>query len=179
MFRTDFTPTPHIQVGRGEGQVCVGPSATRVSGWRSPSQALTWWRDARRQHVRPSDLGHGSSSVVMGVKLYVLVTQSCLTLCGPMDYSPPGSSVYGILQARIPEWVAMPFSRVSSRPRDWTWVSGTVGRIFTIWATWEARKLGEGWKVEDGRWRGEPKGWSIEYRWATLLGKYQNNLTLK
>ena len=44
-------------------------------------------------------------------------------LCDPMDCSPPGSSVHGILQARILEWVAMPSSRGSSRPRDWTWVS--------------------------------------------------------
>ena len=42
------------------------------------------------------------------------VTQSCLTLCNPMDCSPPGSSVHGILQARILEWVALPFSRESS-----------------------------------------------------------------
>ena len=49
--------------------------------------------------------------------------QSCLTLCDPMDCSPPGSSVHGILQARILEWVARPFSRGSSRPRDWTHVS--------------------------------------------------------
>ena len=44
--------------------------------------------------------------------------QSCLTLCDPLDYSPPGSSVHWILQARILEWVAMPSSRGSSRPRD-------------------------------------------------------------
>ena len=49
--------------------------------------------------------------------------QSCLTLCNPMDCSPPGSSVHGILQARILEWVAMPSSRGSSPPRDWTRVS--------------------------------------------------------
>ena len=48
----------------------------------------------------------------------VLVTQLCLTLCNPMDCSPPGSSVHGILQARILEWVAISFSRGSSRPRD-------------------------------------------------------------
>ena len=47
-----------------------------------------------------------------------LVAQSCLTLCDPMNYSPPGSSVHGILQARILEWVAIPFSRGSSQPRD-------------------------------------------------------------
>ena len=50
------------------------------------------------------------------------VTQSCLTLCDPMDHSPPGSSVHEILQARILEWVAISFSRGSSQPTDWTWV---------------------------------------------------------
>ena len=51
-----------------------------------------------------------------------------------MDCSLPGSSVHGIFQAKIPEWVAISFSR-SSWPRDWTWVSCIVGRRFTIWAT--------------------------------------------
>ena len=50
-------------------------------------------------------------------KVKVLVTQSCLTLCNPMDCSPPGSSVHAVLQARILEWVAIPFSRRSSQPR--------------------------------------------------------------
>ena len=53
----------------------------------------------------------------------VSVTQSCLTLCNPMDYSPPGSSVHGILQARILECTAMPFSRESSWPKDQAWIS--------------------------------------------------------
>jgi len=48
----------------------------------------------------------------------VLVAQSCLTLCDPMDYNLPGPSVLGILQTRILEWVAIPFSRGSSQPRD-------------------------------------------------------------
>ena len=52
-----------------------------------------------------------------------------------MDCSPPGSSVHGILQARILEWVAIPFSRGSSRPRDQTQVSCTAGGLFTVWAT--------------------------------------------
>ena len=51
------------------------------------------------------------------------VPQSCPTLCDPMDCSPPSSSVHGILQARILEWVATAFSRGSSWPRDWTHVS--------------------------------------------------------
>ena len=52
----------------------------------------------------------------------VLVAQPCLTLCNPMDCSPPGSSVHKILQARILEWLAILFSKGSSWPRDWTWV---------------------------------------------------------
>ena len=64
--------------------------------------------------------------------LIMLVTQSCLTLCDPMNCSPPDSSVRGILQARILEWVAIPFSRVSSQPRDLSWVSHIAGRVFTI-----------------------------------------------
>ena len=65
------------------------------------------------------------------------VAQSCLTLCNPMDCSLPGSSVCGIFQARILEWVAIAFSRRSSQPRDWTRVSWIVGRRFTVWATRE------------------------------------------
>ena len=65
------------------------------------------------------------------------VTQLCLTLCYPMDCSLPGSSVHGIFQARVLEWVAISFSRGSFWPRDWTWVSHIVGRCFTIWATRE------------------------------------------
>ena len=61
-----------------------------------------------------------------------LVVQSCLILCDPVDCSPPGSSVHGILQARTLEWVAIPFSRGSSPPRDPTTVSGIAGGFFTI-----------------------------------------------
>ena len=62
-------------------------------------------------------------------------------LCDPMDCSPPGSPVHGILQARILEWVTIPFSRGSSWPRDQTWVSCIAGRFFTIWATREAQPI--------------------------------------
>ena len=60
----------------------------------------------------------------------VLVAQSYTTLCYPMDYSPPGSSLHGILQARILEWVAIPFSRGSSQTRDQIQVSCVRGRFF-------------------------------------------------
>ena len=56
----------------------------------------------------------------------------CPTLFGPLDYSLPGPSVYGIFQARILEWVAIPFSSRSSRLSDQTQVSSIAGRFFTI-----------------------------------------------
>ena len=60
------------------------------------------------------------------------VAQSCLTLCNPLDYSLPGSSVHGIFQARVLKWVTIAFSRGSSRSRDRTQVSRIVGRCFTL-----------------------------------------------
>ena len=66
------------------------------------------------------------------------VAQSCPTLCNPVDCSPPGSSVHGILQARILEWVAISFSRGSSQLRDRTQVSHITGRHFNLWAAREA-----------------------------------------
>ena len=68
----------------------------------------------------------------------VLSAQSCLTLCDPMDCSPPRFFVHGIFQARTLGWVAISFSRGYSWPRGQTQASRTVGRFFTIWATWEA-----------------------------------------
>ena len=67
--------------------------------------------------------------------------QSCLTLCHHMDHSPPRSSVHGIVQARILEWVAISSSRGSSWPRDQTcvsWVSWIGKRVLYHCATWEA-----------------------------------------
>ena len=68
-----------------------------------------------------------------------LVAQSRLTILDSMDCSLPDSSVHGILQARILEWVAMPFSRESSQPGDRTQVSHIAGRFFIIWATRKAQ----------------------------------------
>ena len=66
-------------------------------------------------------------------KVKAVVTRSCPTLCNPVDCSPPGSSVHGASQARIAEWVAISFSRVSSWPRDQTQIC-IAGRLFTTWA---------------------------------------------
>ena len=76
--------------------------------------------------------GVQQSDSVIQVKGFI--AQSCLTLCDPMDCSLPASSAHGILQARILEWVAIPFSRRSSQPKDQTQVSYTAGRLFTIQA---------------------------------------------
>ena len=85
---------------------------------------------------------------------------SCLTLCDPVDCSPPGSSVHGIFQARILEWVAISFSRGSSWPRDRTQVSRIAGSS-NIWATREAhgRKWRETKKPLDENEREEWKIW--------------------
>ena len=70
------------------------------------------------------------------------VAQSCPTLCDPVD-----DRVHGILQARILEWVAFPFSRGSSQPRDRTQVSHIAGGFFTSWATREAQEYWNGWPI--------------------------------
>ena len=66
--------------------------------------------------------------------------QSCLTLCDPMDWNPPGSSIHGILQARILEWLAISFSRGSSQIRDRPRVSCIAGRLLL-------RHLGSPWRA--------------------------------
>ena len=85
-------------------------------------QSKTWWYDFKGFHV------------------CVFVTQSCPTLCDSMYCHPPGSSVCGISQARIVEWVAMPSSRGSSLPRDRTCVSyvSYIGR----WVLYHQHHLG-------------------------------------
>ena len=72
------------------------------------------------------------NSIVINILLCVLVTQLCLTLCDPKDSILPGSSVCGILQARILEWVAIPSFRGSSRPKDGPQVSCIAGGFLII-----------------------------------------------
>ena len=93
-------------------------------------------------------------------KVKTEVTQSCPTLCNPMDCSLPGSSLHGILQARVLEWVDISFSRGSSRSKDQTQVSHIPGRHFNLWATrdsillpWATQKLRVGRCLKrDGYW---------------------------
>ena len=83
-----------------------------------------------------SDLATAAAAAAVHVKVKVKVNQSCQTLCDPMN-----CIVHGILQARILEWVAFPFSRGCSQPRDWTQVSHIAGGFFTSWATREAQEF--------------------------------------
>ena len=86
-----------------------------------------WWTTFHRDTKSQTQLN------IHAFKVKLKVTQSCLTLCNPVAYT-----IYGILQARILEWVAFPFSRESSQPRDFTQVSRIAGRFFTSRATREA-----------------------------------------
>ena len=93
-------------------------------------------------------------------KSKMLLSQSCLTLFNPMDYSPPGSSVHGILQARILEWITISFSRGSSWSRDRIQVSCIAGRFFTIWDTREASHMKkDDIETKGARWR-KPRLWN-------------------
>ena len=83
---------------------------------------LNWNNRCRMLHILYS----------MYIYCCCLITKSCLILCDPMDCSPPGSFIYGIFQARILEWIAIPFSRGSSQPRDWTQFSCIADRFFTM-----------------------------------------------
>ena len=81
-----------------------------------------------------------SKHYIFPIILSGLVSQSCPTLCDPMDGSLAGSSVHGIFQARILEWVAIFFPRGSCWPRDQTRVSCIGRQILYHWATWEAHR---------------------------------------
>ena len=91
-----------------------------------------------RDNVLSEQYWHWGRFLCVCVCACVLVTQSCPTLCNPMDCSSPGSSVHGTLQGRILYWVAIPFSRVSSQSRDWIQVSRNAGKDLdmTEWLNW-------------------------------------------
>ena len=125
-------------------------------GWMASPTQWTWvWVDSRSwwwtgrpgvlqsmglQRVGPDWATELTDWWEPGVTCAVrFVAQSCPTLCDHMHCSPPGSSVHGILQARILQWVAMPSSRGSSQARDQTQVSRIADGFFTIWATREAQ----------------------------------------
>ena len=132
----------------------------RVRGQKSLSTALN--------HATNSwiDFGtlksHGGNDGALFICSFQWAEDGCVCsvhvwLCNPLDYSPAGASVRGIILTRIPEWVAIPFSRRSSWPKDRTWVScgSCIGRwILHYWATWEAlSRRQEGIQTSCSRWR--------------------------
>ena len=120
------------------GKVTQRPVPRRQHTLKRERESRTLSYQNGSRVVKQNDFGIGPTWVAI-LAPQVLVAQLCLTLRDPMDCSPPGSSVHGILQARILEWAAMPFSRGSYQPRDRTQVSHIVGRYFTVWTTWEAK----------------------------------------
>ena len=144
---------------------------------RTWTLAWCWWGTKRQwQTLGPSVEWNGEMSPRKGS------CSSCPTLCDPMDCSPPGSSIHGIFQARMLEWVAISFSRRSSQPRDWTRVSCIVGNRVTMWATSEVLESpgngGERTILRGGRARGPFIGWvsAVDYpTWHVLSHLILNN----
>ena len=126
--------------------------ATHFNFLRNPMDKGAWGATVHSV-AKESDMS------CMCVYVCVLVPQSRRTLGDPMDYYLPGTSVSGALQARILEWVAIHFSKGSSRSRDRTQVSCVAGRCFTVWATREAHlvtKQQHFWCITDvfnSRWQ--------------------------
>ena len=108
-----------------------------VLAWRIPGREEPGGLPSMGLHR----VGHDWSDLAAAAYKWseVKVAQLCLTLCDPMIYT-----VHGILQARILKWVAFPFSRGYSQPRDRTQVTCNAGRFFTSWATREAQEYCSG-----------------------------------
>ena len=91
--------------------------------------------------VRMLSPSHWTTRELLGIHIIESKNVSCSVVSNslqPHDYTLPGSSVHGILQAGILEWIAIPFSRESSQPRDWIPVSCIAGGFFTVWASRKA-----------------------------------------
>ena len=98
---------------------------------------LYWGADGDCSHEIKRCLLLGRKAMT-NLKVKMLVTQLCPTLFNPIDYSPLSFFVHEILQAKILEWVSIPFFKASFWPRDQTWVSCIAGKFFTIWDTRKA-----------------------------------------
>ena len=108
----------------------VSTFALAVNGWCS----LVSWFSGREWHESVINFAKLANTSIES-ESEIEVAQSCPTLCDPTDCSLSSSSVHGIFQASVLEWIAISFSRRSSRARNRTWVSRIAGRCFTVWAT--------------------------------------------
>ena len=115
------------------------PLASTGRYWRSRGERTCSYSDDWSPPGISQSTDTDMSTHSMSMKESESATQLCLILCNPVDCSPPGSSVHGILQARMLERLAVAFSRGSSWPRDRTQVSCNAGGFFTAWATREAK----------------------------------------
>ena len=113
--KTETLPKVHPKPANGRAERCTDPKCGRCH--------RPWSEPARQPPLTETQMA--LQALVM-LKVKVKAAQSCPILCDPLDFT-----VHGILQARTLEWVAFPFSRGSSQPRDRTQVSHTEGRFFT------------------------------------------------
>ena len=119
-------------VGSWKGEVGTN-QRTHSFHWKSAEEGYM----SGFRFILESDKFRTQPNLHLWLAVLCFVPQSCPTLCNPINCSLPGSSVHGIFQAKTLEWVAIPFFRGSSQPRDWTQVSHIASRFFTIWITRE------------------------------------------
>ena len=146
------------QVPKTQGEVLLRVTAL---GWililpRIPLPP-SWAQTLRRPHI-PERYSTEPRPFPVGGEGPVPV-QSSPTLWDPINCRPPGSSVHGILQARILEWVAVSSFRRSFRPRDWTWVSCIGRRILYYWAICETPKRGSWERIYHFPWKSKGERW--------------------
>ena len=137
-------PIQHLLLKKEKALLLGHPTKGKEAGLKSESPI---WGSVKLSWVRAGGVvwrrsgGAGFSWRVWNLTFYgvkvKLFIQLCPTLCNPMNYSPLGSSVHGIFQAKILEWEAIPFSKGSSWERDQTQACCIAGRFFTVWTTKE------------------------------------------
>ena len=119
----------------GDEEVIVSGPLGMSACWEGTMELVKQWHHLEVSNWRTAPF----SPMQWPMKSKVKATQSCPALCDSMDYT-----AHGILQARILEWVAFPFFKGSSQPRDWTLVCHIAGGLFTSWVTREAQEY---WSV--------------------------------
>ena len=146
----------HLEKWIGVGHVCKGETGFADQIMQSHTSVRKWFTTENCKWLNPSWVCLCS------------VAQLCSMFCNPMDFSLPVSSVHGISQARITEWVAISFSKRLSWPRDQTRVSCKycIGRQILYHFTWQAHLLPESWVQMGVFWQ---QAWWLE-RWLQTTG---------
>ena len=126
-----FILRPPCKEGMGSERTGNLLQVTRIGSGRARCEPGPAWFHYSSQPPNK----HHCKKIQICSFLFKVKSLSHVRLCDPVDCSLPGSSVHGIFQARVLEWVASSFSRGSSWPRDWTQVSHISDRCFNLWAT--------------------------------------------